>query len=108
PDIAGAFTNDQTWCDDVLSASKQMGEELWQMPMHDSFADQLKCEFADIKNVGTKWGGAVTAAKFLERFVDNVPWVHLDIAGPSFVESCQPGRDAGGTGSSLRTLVRVA
>lgn len=107
-DIAGAFTNDQAWCDEVLSAARKSGERLWQLPMHESFAEQLKCDFADVKNVGTRWGGAITAAKFLERFVDGIPWVHLDIAGPSFIESAKPCRDAGATGSSLRTLVTVA
>jgi leucyl aminopeptidase len=107
-DIAGVFTNHQAWCDAVVDAAHRAGEEVWQMPMNDSFADQLKCDFADIKNVGTRWGGSITAAKFLERFVDQVPWVHLDIAGPSFAESSRPYRDPGATGSSLRTLVEVA
>ncbi|WP_437227016.1 leucyl aminopeptidase [Planctomicrobium sp. SH661] len=107
-DIAGAFTNDQGWCDEVLKAARNAGEHVWQLPMHESFAEQLKCDFADIKNVGTKWGGAITAAKFLERFVDDIPWVHLDIAGPSFADAAKPYRDAGATGSSLRTLVAVA
>ncbi|HWL08375.1 MAG TPA: leucyl aminopeptidase, partial [Planctomicrobium sp.] len=107
-DIVGAFTNDQDWCDSVLAASKQAGEELWQMPMHDFFGEQLKCDFADMKNIGTRWGGAITAAKFLERFVDEVPWVHLDIAGPAYAESAKPYRDVGGTGTPLRTLVELA
>ncbi|WP_437186622.1 leucyl aminopeptidase [Planctomicrobium sp. SH668] len=108
PDIAGAFSNDQTFCDQVLAGAKQAGEELWQMPMYDSFNDQLKCDIADVKNVGTRWGGAITAAKFLEKFVDEIPWVHLDIAGPSYADNAKPGRDVGGTGMALRTLVAVA
>jgi len=107
-DIAGAFTNDQTWCDAVLQSARHAGEEVWQLPMHDSFAEQLKCDFADVKNIGTRWGGSITAAKFLERFVAGIPWVHLDIAGPSFAESSKPYQDTGATGSSLRTLVDVA
>lgn len=107
-DIAGAFTNDQPLCDKVLSAAKQAGEELWQLPMHDIFNEQLKCDFADMKNVGTRWGGSITAAKFLEKFVDETPWVHLDIAGPAFAESAKPYRDIGGTGMPLRTLVEFA
>ncbi|WP_437205660.1 leucyl aminopeptidase [Planctomicrobium sp. SH664] len=107
-EIAGAFTNQQAWCDEVLSAAKRAGEEVWQLPMHDSFADQLKGDFADIRNIGGKWGGAITAAKFLEKFVNEIPWVHLDIAGPSFAESGKASRDIGATGSSVRTLVELA
>lgn len=108
PDVVGTFTNNQPWCDAVLSGARRAGEEFWQLPMHDSYAEQLKCDFADIKNVGTRWGGAITAAKFLERFVDEIPWVHLDIAGPSFADTAKPNRDAGATGCALRTLVEVA
>jgi leucyl aminopeptidase len=64
---------------------------------------------ADIKNVGEgRWAGAITAAKFLEHFVDDVPWVHIDIAGPSFSEKPKSWLDAGGTGAYVRTLVEVA
>jgi len=107
-DIAGAFTNDQSWCDEVLAAGRRAGEELWQLPMNDSFNEQLKSDFADLKNVGTRWGGSITAAKFLERFVGKIPWVHLDIAGPAYAESAKPYRDVGGTGMPLRTLVELA
>ena len=58
-----------------------------------------------MKNVGGKWGGAITAAKFLEQFVGSTPWVHLDIAGPSWCDSENATRDAGGTGCFVRTLV---
>ena len=78
------------------------------MPMFDSFAEQLKCDTADMKNIGTRWGGAITAAKFLEKFVSGKPWVHLDIAGPAFAESSKGHRDGGGTGAMVRTLVQVA
>ena len=78
------------------------------MPMNDLFGDLIKSDVADIKNVGPRWGGAVTAAKFLERFVDSTPWVHLDIAGPSFASSNKPHREGGGTGCMVRTLVAAA
>lgn len=107
-DVTGVFSNNQPWCDEVLAAARTAGEDAWQLPTFDSFAEQLKCDFADIKNVGTRWGGAITAAKFLERFVDQTPWVHLDIAGPSFAESVKPHRDPGGTGAMVRTLVQTA
>ena len=107
-EVTGAFANHQPWCNQVLRSAADVAEDVWQMPMFDSFAEQLKCDIADVKNVGTRWGGAITAAKFLERFVDGTPWVHLDIAGPSFAESTKPYREGGGTGAMLRTLVHLA
>ncbi len=107
-EVAGAFTNSQPLCDSVMAAASDAGEEIWQLPMFDSYAEQLKSEVADLKNIGTRWGGAITAAKFLERFAGEGPWVHLDIAGPSFAESARPGMDSGATGSFVRTLVALA
>jgi len=107
-DVAGAFTNDQGWCDEVLAAAKRAGEEVWQLPMFDHYAEQLKSDVADVKNTGTRWGGAITAAKFLEKFIDKRPWVHLDIAGPAYANSSKPHREGGGTGCMVRTLVEVA
>ncbi len=107
-DVVGAFSNDQTWCERVLNSSREVDEDIWQMPMYDFFAEQLKSEFADCKNIGSRWGGAITAAKFLEQFVDETPWVHLDIAGPSYAESKSAHQDAGGTGVMVRALVRLA
>jgi len=107
-DVTGVFANCNDWCRQVLDAAKRAGEDVWPMPMFDSFDEQLKSDFADMKNVGGKWGGAITAAKFLQRFVNDVPWVHLDIAGPSFGESGKPWRDVGGTGAMLKTLVELA
>lgn len=75
--------------------------------MFSFFDEQIKSKVADIKNVGDgRWGGAITAAKFLEQFVDKTPWVHIDIAGPAFAESPKPHRDAGATGVMVRTLIR--
>ncbi len=107
-DITGAFTNDQAWCDKLLAAANEAGEEVWQMPMSKHFAELLKSDVADIKNVGPRWGGAITAAKFLERFVADTPWVHLDIAGPSFASSNASHREGGATGCMVRTLVELA
>lgn len=106
-EVAGAMTNDQLICDEVLEAAKSEGEPLWQLPMFSLFNDKVKSKVADIKNIGEgRWGGAITAAKFLENFVGDTPWVHLDIAGPAFADSPKPYRDAGGTGTMVRTLIR--
>jgi leucyl aminopeptidase len=105
--IAGLFSNDDGLADQVATASKMTGERTWRMPLDDDFKDLLKSSVADLKNIGGKWGGAITAAKFLEQFVAELPWVHLDIAGPSWSESEASTRDAGGTGCFVRTLVRL-
>jgi leucyl aminopeptidase len=106
-DVAGAMTNDQPLCDRVLAASKEIGEDLWQLPMFDLYDDLIKGDVGDIKNTGGRWGGAISAAKFLQRFVGSKPWVHLDIAGPAFASSAKPHRDGGATGVYVKTLVEL-
>jgi leucyl aminopeptidase len=109
-ETVGAMTNNQPWCDAVLHAAHHTGEAMWQLPMTPEIYDeQIKSDVADIKNVGDgRWGGAITAAKFLEQFVDDVPWTHLDIAGPAFLEKPKPWSDGGASACMLRTLVEVA
>lgn len=107
-DVTGAFSNDQSWCDQVLAAASIAGEYVWQLPTFDFYADLLKSDVADCRNIGGRWGGAITAAKFLEKFVSGKPWVHLDIAGPSFASSNKPHREGGATGCMVRTLVETA
>jgi len=107
-DVAGLFTNDQGWCDQIAAAARAVGEPVWQLPMYPEFDEQIRGEVADIKNVGDgRWGGAITAAKFLERFVGGIPWTHVDIAGPAFAEKPRPWIDGGGTGVLVRTLVEL-
>ncbi|MDB4634224.1 leucyl aminopeptidase [Rubripirellula sp.] len=106
-DIAGLMTNDQRVCDEIQAAAGTEGEPVWQLPMFDLFDEKVKSKVADIKNVGEgRWGGAITAAKFLENFVGDVPWVHIDIAGPAFADGAKPSRDAGATGVMVRSLIR--
>jgi leucyl aminopeptidase len=105
-DVAGLMTNNEPLCEEIKTSAAKQGESVWQLPMFDFYGEQIKSKVADIKNVGDgRWGGAITAAKFLQRFVDDVAWVHVDIAGPAFAESAKPHRDAGATGVMLRTLV---
>jgi leucyl aminopeptidase len=107
-DVAGLFTNDQSCCDDIARAARAVGEQVWQLPMYADYDDQIRSEVADIKNVGDgRWGGAITAAKFLERFVGGIPWTHVDIAGPAFAEKPRPWIDGGGTGTLVRPLVEL-
>lgn len=107
-EVTGVFSNNPAWSQAVQDAAKNTGEAVWEMPMFPEFAEQLKSDVADMKNVGTRWGGAITAAKFLENFVADTAWVHLDIAGPAFASANLPHREGGGTGCMVRTLVEVA
>src|SRR5579872_1594385 len=106
-DVVGAMSNNQDWCDKLLAAATAAGEDMWQLPMFGLYDELIKSDVADIRNVGGRWGGAITAAKFLERFVKEKPWVHLDIAGPSFASSDKPHREGGATGCMVRTLVEI-
>jgi len=107
-DVAGLFSNDQECCDDVARAARAVGEPVWQLPMFADYDEQISSDVADIKNVGDgRWGGAITAAKFLERFVGGIPWTHVDIAGPAFAEKPRPWTDGGGTGAFVRPLVEL-
>jgi leucyl aminopeptidase len=108
-EVAGVMTNDQAWCDQVIAAARRCGEHAWQLPMFPEVYDELiKSEVADIKNVGEgRWGGAITAAKFLEQFIGGKPWTHIDIAGPAFRDKCKPWSDAGASGQFVRTLVEL-
>jgi leucyl aminopeptidase len=106
-DVTGMMTNHQSLCDAVRDAATIEGEPVWQLPMFKLYDETIKSKVADIKNMGDgRWGGAISAAKFLENFVGDVPWVHMDIAGPAFADTPKPHRDAGATGAMLRTLVR--
>ena len=108
-DVAGLMTNDQDWCSEVAEAARASGEPVWQLPMFEEYGEQIQSQVADIKNIGEgRWGGAITAAKLLEEFVNGKPWVHIDIAGPAFLETAKPWLDAGGSGALVRTLVETA
>ena len=107
PKVAGLFSTNEDFSASLIAACKATGERVWRLPLDDDYKDQLKSNVADLKNVGGKWGGAITAAKFLEQFVDGKPWIHLDIAGPSWSDSDNSTRDAGGTGCFVRTLVTL-
>ena len=107
PKVAGLFSTNDDFAASLIAACKATGERVWRLPLDDDYKEQLKSNVADLKNVGGKWGGAITAAKFLEQFVDGKPWAHLDIAGPSWSDSDNSTRDAGGTGCFVRTLVAL-
>jgi len=105
---SGLFGNDQELIDKVRKAAERTGERMWQMPMPDEYKEQNKSEVADIKNTGSRYGGAITAALFLAEFVANVPWVHIDIAGTAFSAKESGYMIKGATGVGVRTLVELA
>lgn len=103
----GVFSNNQVLADRVLAAGREAGEYSWQMPMFEEYREQLKSDIADIKNIGNRYGGAITAAKFLADFVKNTPWVHMDIAGTADTTTEKGYQVKGGTGVPVRTLVNL-
>jgi len=103
----GGLGNDQKLMDKVIAAGADAGELIWQLPMYDEFNEQLKSNVADIKNSGSRYGGTITGAKFLAEFVNNTPWVHLDIAGTSESEKERNYLIKGATGVPVRTLVSL-
>ena len=108
-DVAGLMTNDDEFCKQLIDCAVQAGELVWQLPMFPEYNELIRGKVADIKNVGEgRWGGAITAAKFLEQFVGQTPWTHIDIAGPSFLDKPKPWLDAGGSGCLVPTLVQLA
>jgi leucyl aminopeptidase len=107
-DISGTMTNNSEWQSAIHQAAEKAGELVWPLPMHKFFTEQIAGKIADIKNVGEgRWGGAITAAKFLEEFVDKTPWTHIDIAGPAFLDSPKAWTDAGGSGTLVRTFIEL-
>ncbi|HZH02438.1 MAG TPA: leucyl aminopeptidase [Myxococcaceae bacterium] len=102
---AGAFGENDALMDEVLGAARASGEPLWRLPMSDLQRESLRSEVADMKNTGERYGGAITAAMFLREFVGEVPWVHLDIAGPSLSPKERGYHLKGATGFGVRTLV---
>jgi leucyl aminopeptidase len=108
-EVAGLMSNDQGWSDKVLAASRAAGEKAWPLPMFPLYREMIKSDIADMKNTGgSRYAGAISAAKLLEEFVGGLPWVHLDIAGPAWAERENATREAGGTGCFVRTLVELA
>jgi leucyl aminopeptidase len=104
----GAFTNNEAFLAKFLAASKAEGEKTWQMPMDEEYKELLKSNFADLHNIGGRAGGSITAAWFIRDFVDETPWIHLDIAGTAWLDDAKPYMAKGATGVGLRTFVRLA
>jgi leucyl aminopeptidase len=103
---AGLFANDDELAEKLLKAGRQTGEPLWRMPLGDEYDQAIKSDAADMKNVGDRAGGSITAAQFIQRFVNGVPWAHLDIAGMAWSSKDRPLAAKGATGFGVRLLDR--
>jgi leucyl aminopeptidase len=105
PHTAGVMSNDDALANELLSAAQRAGEEMWRLPLPARLAEQLKSDIADFKNTGERWGGALTAGLFLKEFVGEVPWVHVDIAGPSSTSKEHGHITKGGTGFAAAAIL---
>ncbi len=104
---SGVFGSNPELVSRVISAGEQAGERLWQLPLYEEYKEQNKSEVADVKNTGGRYGGAITAAQFLAEFVEDTPWVHLDIAGTFLSDKEKGYRVKGATGVGVGTLVNL-
>ena len=106
--IGGLFAVDDDAATTVASAAASAGEKFWRLPIEKEYRSLVDSDIADMKNTGGGWGGAITAALILSEFVGDVPWVHLDIAGPARADSNDHYVSKGGSGFGVRTLYAVA
>ncbi len=103
---SGVMGNDKDLINNIISSSQISGERMWELPFDDNMKEKLSSPIADLKNVGNKYGGAITAGMFLEEFVsDKIKWCHIDIAGPAFTKTGFTYNPKGGTGAGARTLL---
>lgn len=103
---AGMFTDSDELSDRLTEAGLATGDKVWRMPLHANYDKLIDCPTADMKNIGGPAAGSITAAQFLKRYANDVPWVHLDIAGTVWSEKDLPLSEKGGTGFGVRLLDR--
>jgi leucyl aminopeptidase len=104
---AGLFSNDDELAQKLSAAGLATGEKAWRMPLGDAYDKAIKSDIADMKNIGGRQGGAVVAAQFIQRFVNNKPWVHLDIAGVAWSSKDTAITPKGATAYGVRLLDRL-
>jgi leucyl aminopeptidase len=104
---AGMFANNDELAARLEAAGRASGEKLWRMPLAEAYDEQIKSAIADMKNVGGRPGGSITAAQFLQRFVNGKPWAHLDIAGMAWSGKDAARTPKGATAFGVRLLDRL-
>ncbi|MEO8382667.1 MAG: leucyl aminopeptidase, partial [Acidobacteriota bacterium] len=104
-EAAGLFTNDDELAQKLIESGERVGDRLWRMPAWDEYKELIRSEWADMKNSGGRWAGAITAAVFLKEFVDCPSWAHLDIAGTAYAESENPREARGANGAGVRVTI---
>ncbi|NQV89366.1 MAG: leucyl aminopeptidase [Parcubacteria group bacterium] len=107
-EITAVMGNNPELSQRILTAASGAGEKMWEMPLEKNYRKLIDSDIADLKNIGSRWGGCLTAGLFLQEFVDKVPWAHLDIAGPAYAERViDPYTKKGATGHGVRTLLEL-
>ena len=104
-EAAGLFSNDDELARKLIECGERVGERLWRLPEWDEYKELIRSDWADMKNSGGRWGGAITAALFLKEFVNCPSWAHLDIAGTAYMEHETPREARGATGAGVRVTV---
>jgi len=105
---AGLFSNDDALSEQLTTAGKEVGELVWRMPLGKDYDKAIDTDAADMKNIGNREAGSITAAQFLQRFIEeDLPWAHLDIAGVTWSKKGKPTAPKGGTGFGVRLLDRL-
>ncbi len=107
-DIAGLFSNNEDLSKKIKTAAFEAGEKVWELPLEKDYQELNKSDVADVANIASsRYGGTITAALFLQEFVGNLPWAHLDIAGPAFLSKPSDISGKGGTGHGVRTVLNL-
>jgi leucyl aminopeptidase len=107
PTVSGFYTNRDEVAERYKKAAKAAGEAMWHLPLVEDLREGLKSDWADLKHIADRWGGSITAALFLREFVGDVPWVHVDIAGPSMASKAYNVFAKGGTGQGVLTFLKI-
>ncbi len=106
PHTAGVMSNDDAVAANWMAATHDSGEDMWPLPLPSRLMDQLKSDVADLRNTGERWGGALTAGLFLKQFVGAIPWIHVDLAGPSTTDKEWGCYGKGATGFGVASIVQ--
>ena len=105
-EVYAVIGSDRGLIDALLEAGRAEGEPGWELPLWTDYRKHIESTVADVKNIGQRWGGAISAALFLKEFVGEIPWAHLDVAGTAFADRQTDYWPRGGTGSPARTIIR--